>query len=90
MLVTPSSFLASTDSGTTAPFSAIFGALNLNVPSAAPAAELFAASDKALNFAEEAKTILGVSNPAPTAVATADVAIALFRNNLLFMISPVC
>jgi len=33
-----------------------------------------------------AKAIEGVSKPAPTAVATAEPAIALFRNNLLFII----
>jgi hypothetical protein len=42
-------------------------------------------SDLALNSAELANTIEGVNKPAPTAVATAEPAIALFKNNLLFI-----
>jgi hypothetical protein len=88
MLVTSFKFVASTDTGTTAPFSAIFGALNLNVPLAAADAALTVASDVALKESEAAKIILGVRSPAPTAVATAELAIALFKNNLLFIVSP--
>jgi hypothetical protein len=39
---------------------------------------------KLLNFSEAAKTTDGVNKPAPTAVATPEPAIALFKNNLLF------
>ncbi len=54
-------------------------------PAPAPANAALAASDLVLKSAEFANVIVGVSKPAPTAVATADPAIALFKNNLLFI-----
>jgi hypothetical protein len=73
--------------GTFAPFSAILGALNLKEPLPALVAFDTAVFDKPLNLAEAAKTVDGVSKPAPIAVATAEPAIALFKNNLLSILT---
>jgi hypothetical protein len=78
---------ALTSMGTFAPFSAILGALNLKEPLPALVAFDTAVFDKPLNLAEAAKTVDGVSKPAPTAVATAEPAIALFKNNLLSILN---
>jgi hypothetical protein len=63
------------------------GKTNLNEPLPALATFDTAVFDKPLNFADAAKTVDGVSKPAPTAVATAEPAIALFKNNLLSILT---
>jgi hypothetical protein len=82
MFVTSPILEASIVNGTTAPFSAILGALNLNLPLDAPANVPAIVADFALKPAVLANTAVGVNKPALTAVATAEPAMAFFKNNL--------